>query len=209
MDKREEIPQAILKMAEDVVFDLDDLVDFSNDGRIMEKDMDAQYKRVESVIASALSQARSQAHEEAGLLLINLYRYDTAEGADTFNEGVRSCVQLLAPKSGTEPSAYALDDPPPISVHSDFDGNPMPTEWPDALSEIRGLRKDNERLAAQNQVLHNDLSRQNAFRGWSPQDRFTCWVNEGPGLAKEAGLYVGIKVSDAAIRQHSQNGGEK
>jgi hypothetical protein len=29
----------------------------------------------------------------------------------------------------------------------------------------------------------------------TPAERFSAWLNDGPRLAKEAGLYVGIKVS--------------
>ncbi len=90
-----------------------------------------------------------------------------------------------------------MAEPENISVHHDFEGDPLPTNWPEALAEVRSLRADNKRLAEQNILLHEALSRDHAFRGWTPTERFTCWVGEGPTLAKAAGVYVGIKVSDA------------
>ena len=38
----------------------------------------------------------------------------------------------------------------------------------------------------------------------TPAEKFSIWLSEGPRLAKEAGLYVGIKVSAASDSQPSK-----
>lgn len=97
MNKPNGISDKVWEMAEELIIALEDEVDFSNDGRIQAKYMDAQYEKVQTIIAIAISKA---IEDERALILDDISM--TAGSNVSLKDGLQAIRDSILSRSKGE-----------------------------------------------------------------------------------------------------------